>query len=125
MTKKHLMAGILSLGLVMLFALPLVVNGQADTNFGLENVNIGLGRADLIDVVNAVIRIILGVLGVIAVVIILVGGFEWMTAGGNAEKVTKAQTRIVQGVIGLVIIFLAYAIANFVITRLANVTNAG
>jgi len=124
MTKKHLIAGILSLSLIALIALPLVAQAvePGETNFGLENVNIGLGRADLIEVVNAVIRILLSVLGIIAVVIILIGGFQWMTAGGNADRVAGAQKTIGAGVIGLAIIFLAFAIANFVITRLQNVT---
>jgi len=41
-----------------------------------------------------------------------------MTAGGNDEKVGKAKKMMIQGVIGMIIILLAYAIATFVIQRL-------
>jgi len=73
---------------------------------------------DLPTVVVDIINIVLGLLALIAVIIILIGGFEWMTAGGNEERVETARKRLKYGVIGLVIIFLAYAIASFVISRL-------
>lgn len=125
MTKKHIIAGVLSLGLVVLIASPLIVNGQI-SNIG-SNLNnavkgSGLNKSDLIDVVNAVINILLGILGVVAVVIIIIAGFKWMTAGGNAESITDAKAMIFQGIAGLAVIFLAYAIATFVLEKLANVT---
>lgn len=83
----------------------------------------GLGDADLVDTIAQIIRIALGFLGVIAVVIILWGGFQWMTAGGNDEKVKEAKKRIYAGIIGLVIIISAYAIASFVISSILTATS--
>jgi glucose uptake protein GlcU len=57
---------------------------------------------------------LLGILGIIALIIILIGGFKWMTAQGNEEGVTEAKKTISAGIIGLVIIFFAYAIVMFV-----------
>ena len=125
MTKKHLIAGILSLSLVTMIALPLVVNGQVDEIAPkMEDVMLdtGLNRSDLVEVVNAIIKIALSFLGIIAVVIILIAGFEWMTAGGNADKIAGAKQKMLAGVGGLVVIFLAYAIANFIIEQLIEVT---
>ncbi|MFH0956085.1 MAG: hypothetical protein V1801_02650, partial [Candidatus Falkowbacteria bacterium] len=65
-----------------------------------------------------VINIILGFLGIVAVIIILLGGFKWMTAGGNEDKVGEAKKLITAGIIGLVIILAAFAIATFVLTQL-------
>lgn len=62
-----------------------------------------------------IINVVLGFLGIVAVVIILIGGFIWMTAGGNEEKVGKAKKLLVAGIIGLAIILSAYVIARFVI----------
>ena len=83
----------------------------------------GLGEADLVDTIASIIRIALGFLGVIAVVIILLGGFKWMTAGGNDDKVKEAKKLIFSGIIGLVIIISAYAIASFVINSIVNATS--
>lgn len=74
--------------------------------------------ADVPTVVAKVINIVLGFLGIVAVVIILAGGFLWMTAGGGEEKVGKAKKLLIAGIIGLVIILSAYAIAAYVIGSL-------
>ncbi len=84
----------------------------------------GLGDAVLTDTIAQIIRIALGFLGVIAVVIILLGGFKWMTAGGNDEKVKSAKKLIFSGIIGLVIVISAYAIASFVIDSIIDATTA-
>ncbi len=85
--------------------------------------SLGLGDRDPRDIAASVIRILLGFLGMIAVVIILLGGFKWMTAGGNEEKVGEARKLIIQGAVGLIIILAAFGIANFVINNLLEATN--
>lgn len=85
----------------------------------------GLGDADLVDTIANIIRIALGFLGVIAVVIILLGGFKWMTAAGSEPKVQEARKLIFSGIIGLVIIISAFAIASFVIDSIITATSGG
>ena len=78
----------------------------------------GLGEADLNQTAAGLIRVALGFLGIIAVVIVMLGGFKWMTASGNDEKVSEAKRLLISGVIGLAIIISAWAITEFVITSL-------
>ena len=85
---------------------------------------IGLGTQDVRTTVSNVIKAFMGLLGIVAVVIILLGGFKWMTAGGNEEKVSEAKKLIISGIIGLVIILSAYAIAQFVVGAIINGTTA-
>ena len=82
----------------------------------------GLGSTDIRTTIARIIRVAMGLLGIVAVVIILIGGFTWMTAGGNEEKVGEAKKWIFAGIIGLAIILSAYALANFVINSLVNAT---
>jgi type IV secretory pathway VirB2 component (pilin) len=91
-----------------------------ENNSGLP-VNTG-GSGDIRQVIAQVIRVVLGFLGIIAVVIILFAGFKWMMAGGNEEKVGEAKKMLVAGLIGLVIILSAYALANFVISQIYGAT---
>ncbi len=72
----------------------------------------------LLEIIGEIIKILLGLLGVIAVIFVVVGGFQWMTAGGNEEKIKGAKRVIGQGIVGLVIVLAAYAIAYFVIKQL-------
>ncbi len=82
----------------------------------------GLASRDVRSTIASIIRAAMGLLGIVAVVIILIGGFTWMTAGGNEEKVGEAKKWIFSGVIGLAIILSAYALASFVINQLVNAT---
>ncbi len=81
-----------------------------------------LGKQTLQKTVSSIINVALSLLGIIAVVIILIGGFRWMTAGGNDDKVAEARKWIFSGIIGLAIVLSAWAIATFVIDKLAEAT---
>lgn len=119
-TKKILAFGLSALasGLLVLPALA-VSNLDLGINYGAYT---GLGTKDVRETVSSIINVALGLLGIVAVVIILIGGFEWMTAGGNEEKTGEAKQRIFAGVIGLAIILSAYAIAKFVVSSLTTAT---
>jgi len=84
----------------------------------------GLGSGDLIKTITSIIRVALGFLGIIAVVIILLGGFKFMTSKGETTKVAEAKKLIFAGILGLVIILSAYAIASFVITQITSVSSS-
>ena len=76
---------------------------------------LGYASSDLQETVVRIVQWALGLLALVAVVMIIVGGFQWMTAGGNEEKVEKAKKLISAAVIGLIIVLLAWAIVIFVI----------
>lgn len=68
--------------------------------------------------IGRIISAVLGLVGSIALVMFIYGGFTWMTAAGSPEKVKTGQDVIVWAVIGLIIIFTAYALVRFVFTSL-------
>ena len=113
---------------VPVFALTLNASAQNDMLWGGHEGNVqsatGLGNTDPREMAGKVINIMLGFLGIIAVVIILLGGFKWMTAAGNEDKVAEAKKLIGAGIIGLIIILMAFGIAKFVIDALYNATGA-
>lgn len=128
LTKMNKYKSVLALVAVFAFGALLAPSlVQADT-FGLQKVDDGfdgaLGNKPLIETITGIIKIGFSLLGLIAVVIILAGGFKWMTAGGNEDKVGEARKMIISGVIGLAIIMSAFAIANFVVGSLAEQTGA-
>ena len=84
----------------------------------------GLGSANLIDAIQQIIRVALGFLGIIAVIIILLGGFKWMTAMGDDTKIGDAKKLIYSGIVGLVVVLSAFAIASFVITQMTGMVKA-
>lgn len=52
----------------------------------------------------------------VAIVVVLVmliwGAFEWITSGGDKEAVGKARGRIINALIGLAVLAVAYALAR-------------
>jgi hypothetical protein len=64
--------------------------------------------------VAMLINVFIGLLGTIFVVLIIVSGWNWFTAQGDAKKIETAKARMLNAVIGLIIIVSAYAITVFV-----------
>lgn len=102
------------------------VGAAATDTFGISPVGselkTTLGDTDLRTTIARLINVALSLLGIVAVVIILMGGFKWMTAGGNEDKVAEARKLIFSGIIGLAIIMTSWAIALFVFNKLAEAT---
>ncbi|RJQ30409.1 DUF4215 domain-containing protein [Candidatus Parcubacteria bacterium] len=82
----------------------------------------GLGTRDLRVIVMSIVNVALGFLAVIAVLLILYGGFVWMTAAGNEQKIETAKRILVNAVIGLLIILLSFAITTFILNQLLEAT---
>ncbi|MFZ2255288.1 MAG: hypothetical protein WAW59_05405 [Patescibacteria group bacterium] len=65
-----------------------------------------------------VIRSFLQFVTLIAVIYCLWAGFQILTAGGDEEKVKTGRKIIIQVVIGIVVMWLAYAVVNWVVSAL-------
>lgn len=83
----------------------------------------GLGSGTLLPIIGAFINTVLVLLGVILVIIILYAGWIWMSSQGDPGKIKKAKDMIFNAIIGLAIIFAAFAITNFVFEALTDVTS--
>jgi hypothetical protein len=55
--------------------------------------------------------------GTIAVIVIIIAGVTYTTSGGNAASVAKAKTMLIYGLVGVVVVALAFTITQFVIGR--------
>jgi hypothetical protein len=89
--------------------------------------NLGLASTDQDPRVMAVnvVKFLMTFLGIIAVTVILLGGFKWMTASGNDDKVQEAKKLIMAGIIGLIIILSAYAIVQYIISTTTGLITTG
>ena len=130
--KKKILVGLMCLTLLCM-ALPYAVSaqGEADEVFGLDVVGEEGGLSETLGdtadprvVASRIINIALGFLGIIAVVLVLYGGFMWMTAAGNEERVKKAKQILTAALIGLVIIIMAWGLTQFVMDQLMSATSA-
>jgi hypothetical protein len=56
--------------------------------------------------------------GVLAVIMIIVSGFTFVTSGGSSEATASARKRIVNSIIGIVIVGLAWLIIRVITDRI-------
>jgi len=76
------------------------------------------GEFAISQIVGVAIQAALALVGTIFLVLMIYAGYNWMTARGDEEKVTKAKDTITRAIIGLIIVVGAYAIQAFVLARL-------
>lgn len=74
-------------------------------------------------IVGGIIQGVLGLLGIVLVVLIIYAGYLWMTAQGDDAKVGKAKKMLSNAIVGMVLIFAAYAITQFVVTTVITGTS--
>jgi hypothetical protein len=73
------------------------------------------GKTAIVTLANNAISLILLIIGIVAVFYLIFAGFQYLTAGGDADKVKKARAGIVNAVIGIVIILSAFLIVRFAV----------
>ena len=90
--------------------------GSSSLNDWIQNPIIKANN--LPEAVTTILNVAFALAGVIAVVFLIVGGFRYITAGGNAEQSEQAKTTILNAVIGLVVILIAYLVVKYVLDAL-------
>lgn len=98
-------------------ALPCCVGGASGTNcvecVEIKNpINAGSPEVLIGNVINAV----MGVVGSLALAMFIYGGFTWMLAAGNDQRVQKGKDILLWATIGLIVIFSSYALVRLVFT---------
>ena len=120
---QQIMYGALGAAVVASFlvVVPEIAHAQIDTDLQDFQQQTGLGNQDIKVTIAKIVRVLLGFLGIIAAVIVMWGGFIWMTANGNEDKIAKAKRILINAGVGLLIIMSAFTIVQFVITSFNDI----
>lgn len=81
---------------------------------------LGGGTTRINEIITQVINIFSIVVGIVAVIMIIVGGFKYITSGGDSGNISSAKNTIIYAVIGLVIVALAQFLVQFVLDKASN-----
>lgn len=110
--------------------IPVVVHAQDLQNNACAGANINLngGSGDcgpaagdkVSGIIKQVINIFSAVVGAVSVIMIIIGGFRYITSGGESSSVSGAKNTIIYAIIGLVVVVLAQLIVQFVLNKTAN-----
>ena len=85
---------------------------------GLDSVNGGTANTDLQGQIGLILNAVYIVVGIVAVIMIILGGISYATSQGDPAKVKKGKDTILYGIVGLVIVLMAFAITTFVLNAL-------
>jgi len=72
------------------------------------------------DYIKTIYLFAMGIAGVLAMALIVVGGFQWLTATGNTGTISQAKARINNALLGLAVLLLAYLLLNTINPALVN-----
>ncbi len=75
----------------------------------LENLTVG-------GIVSGLIRLILVIAALVFFFILVIGGIRWIASGGDKAQTEAARNQITAALVGLVIVFAAWAIVQLINT---------
>src|SRR3990167_5978780 len=69
-------------------------------------------------IVGFLVAFIIVIAFLAALLYIVIGAFQWITSGGDKQKVADARNHIIAAIIGLIVIALSFVIINVVLQAL-------
>lgn len=69
------------------------------------------------DTIATVVNILSAAVGIAAGIMLILGGFRYITSGGDSTKTANAKNTILYALIGLVIVAVSQFIIKFVLTK--------
>jgi len=81
-------------------------------NAAMAEIGFNFAYSSLGDIISALLPYIFVLAGLILFAFLIWAGFEFLTSAGDPEKVKAAQSKLTSAIIGFIIIFAAYWIAQ-------------
>lgn len=74
-----------------------------------------VSSSDLPTFIISLINWLIGFAAVLAVIMIIVSGFQFITAFGDEKKIQKATSSLIFAIVGMVLVFIAPLVIQFII----------
>lgn len=87
--------------MINFFAPVIDIGGQIEAPFWQQSLN---------DLLNNFVGLMIVLAAVVAFFFLLYGGIRWITSQGDKERMTAAQNTITAALVGLIVVFAAWAI---------------
>lgn len=98
-----------------------VGSGLSDIRGEFSGATGAFGSADnATELIAVIIRVLLLIGGAIAVLFVIIGGYQYLTSGGNEESAEKGRKTVTNALIGVVLIVLAWVIVNVVVGTISQ-----
>ena len=97
-----------------LSATPVAAAGEAKINIGTGAPSTTVAELTIGAIVSTAIKILVVVAAVLFFFWLVLGGIKWITSGGDKNKTEEARQQITSALVGLVVVFSAWAIAQLI-----------
>ncbi|MBI4089321.1 MAG: hypothetical protein HY424_01280 [Candidatus Levybacteria bacterium] len=77
-------------------------------NFGGSGLGVG-------GVLGGFVQLFFILAAIVAVIYLIYGGIKWITSRGEKDQVESARNHIIAAIVGLIVVFLAFFLINFVL----------
>jgi len=118
MRKFSKTLGVLGLVLALFLCSPLAVLAAIPTtgpiDIGPQGDFANLGKITPASLVSGLIKLILVIAAILFFFMLVFGGVQWIISGGDKAGSENARKRITSALVGLAIVFVAWAIANLI-----------
>lgn len=118
------------LGLVLiLFVSPVSVLAQEDCEFGVLEAPFGglvgksvcdIAEGGVVNYFQIIINALTAIIIAVGLIVVTIGGYYYMTAGGNADRISRSKSLILGAISGIALALLAYTILNFISPQFAE-----
>ncbi|MBI1863489.1 hypothetical protein HYS00_05230 [Candidatus Microgenomates bacterium] len=97
---------------LFLLALPIVtqVHAQVTNTIRVNENAIGFAIPSFSTILSFIIKFFFVVAGIAALIYLLWGAFSWVTSGGDKGNVEKARDKIVNAIVGVLLIIVVVAV---------------
>lgn len=99
--------------IIALSAAPVFAQDRINVQKGADDLGI-IGNLTIPGLISGMIRLLVIAAAVIFFFMLVIGGIKWIMSGGDKAKTEEARSQITAALVGLVIVFAAWAIAQLV-----------
>lgn len=82
----------------------------------------GSGESSIRHLVSTVVSILSLIIGIASIIVIIISGLNFITAGGDSNKVASAKSTLIYALVGVVVAVSAQFLVHFAINTTTNAT---
>ena len=108
--KKITLSSIIASSIVLPSLALAASSTGSSTGYSIPGIPNQTGNADVTSITTTILNKVWVVFAAIAIILFVWAGVRFLTAGGAAEKIQEARTAAMWGVVGIVVMILAFSI---------------
>ncbi len=111
-------------GSLLIIPLPVQADGCTNLDSSLNTYGAQLPNLPKYCTVGPLVRKVLNIaftlIGSVSLIFLMIGGFRYMTAGGNEEQASAGKKTATYAILGLIVVILAVTVVNVIVNLILH-----